>query len=77
MKQGQDVVGTIFGVDTAFLEVVAVALFPLLEVAFLPGHNVLGVDRNEVISVRPCVLVHKAEGVQQHQSQKNLVNFFD
>ena len=65
MQQREDVVRSVPGVDAPLLEEVAVPLLPLVEVSLLSGQNVGGVDRNKVVSVRPRVLVHEAEGVQQ------------
>ena len=65
MQQREDVVRSVPGVDAPLLEEVAVPLLPLVEVSFLSGQNVVGVDCNKVVSVRPRVLVHEAEGVQQ------------
>ena len=36
-----------------------------LKVLLLPKLDVVGVDRDEVVPVRPRVLVHKAESVKQ------------
>ena len=65
MQQREHVVGSVPGVDAPLLEEVAVPLLPLVEVSLLSGQNVGGVDCNKVVSVRPRVLVHEAEGVQQ------------
>ena len=36
-----------------------------LKVLLLPKLDVVGVDRDEVVPVRPCVLVHEAKSVDQ------------
>ena len=36
-----------------------------LKVLLLPKLDVVGVNRDEVIPVRPCVLVHEAESVEE------------
>ena len=36
-----------------------------LKVLLLPKLDVVEVDRDEVVPVRPCVLVHKAKSVKQ------------
>ena len=45
--------------------VVSGALHSLFKILFLPRLDVVKVDRDEVVPVRPCVLVHKAESVKQ------------
>ena len=65
MQQREDIVGRILGVDASLLEVVTVALFPLGKVSFFSRFDVVHVDLNEVVSVRPGMLVHKAEGVEE------------
>ena len=63
MQQRQNVVGSVARVNATLLEEIAVALLPLVEISFPSGQNVFGIDFNEVISVRPRMLVHEAEGV--------------
>ena len=65
MHQREDVIGRILGVDAIFFKVVAVALFPLLKVPCLSRFDVVHVDVNEVVPVRPRMLVHEAEGVEK------------
>ena len=65
MQDRQDVVGRVLGVDAPLLEEVAVALFPLLKVPFLSRFDVLRVDVNEVVPVRPRMLMDEAKGVEK------------
>ena len=45
--------------------VVSGALRSLFKILFLPSLDVVIVDRDEIVPVRPCVLVHEAESVKQ------------
>ena len=45
--------------------VVSGALRSLFKILFLPRLDVVNVDRDEIVPVRPCVLVHEAESVKQ------------
>ena len=45
--------------------VVSGALRSLFKILLLPRLDVVGVDRYEVVPVRPCVFVHEAESVEQ------------
>ena len=65
MQQRQNVVGSVPRVNATLLEEIAVALLPLVEISFPYGQNVFGIDFNEVISVRPRMLVHEVKGVKQ------------
>ena len=65
MQQREDVIWGVPRVDTAFPEVVTESSCPLQKVPLLAGLNVVGVDGDEAVPVRPRVLVHKAEGVQK------------
>ena len=55
----------ILRVYASLLKIVTVALFPLLKISFFSRFDVLHVDLNEVVSVWPGMLVHKAEGVEK------------
>ena len=65
MQQRQNVVGSVPRVNATLLEEIAVALLPLVEISLPYGQNVFGIDFNEVISVRPRMLVHEVKGVKQ------------
>ena len=45
--------------------VVSGALRSLFKILFLPSLDVVIVDRDEIVPVRPRVLVHEAESVEQ------------
>ena len=45
--------------------VVSGALRSLFKILFLPSLDVVIVDRDEIVPVRPCVLVHEAKSVKQ------------
>ena len=57
------IVGSISRVDTPLLEEVSVALIPLLEIIFFSRHNVVGIDSNKIVSVRPRAIADESEGV--------------
>ena len=65
VQQRKDVIGGVPCVDTVLPKEVTEPSHPLLKVSLLAGHNVVGVDGDEVVPVRPRMLVHKAEGVQK------------
>ena len=60
MQQGKDIIGRIFAVNIALLEEAAGAQHPLFKVHLLPGLDVVKVDGDEVVSVRPRVLVDES-----------------
>ena len=65
VQQRENVIGGVPRVDTVLPKEVTESSRPLLKVSLLAGHNVVGVDGDEVVPVRPRVLMHKAEGVQK------------
>ena len=65
MQEGEHIIGSVPGVNRPLLKEVAGAFWSLLKVLLLPKLDVVGVDRDEVVPVRPRVLVHKAESVEQ------------
>ena len=64
MKHGEDIIGAVLGVHAPFLKEVAVAPRPLLEVPLVSRLYVVGVDVDEAVPVRPGVLMHKPEAVE-------------
>ena len=74
VQQREDVIGGVPRVDTVLISGVTESSRPLLKVPLFTRFDVVHVDLNEVVSVRPRVLVHKPEGVQKlvdwrHQAQ--------
>ena len=65
VQQREDVVWGVPRVDTVLPKEVTESSRPLLKVSLLADLNVVGVDGDEAVPVRPRVLVHKAEGVQK------------
>ena len=65
MKQGKDIVRRVLAVDITLLKEITGAMLSYLKVLLLPKLDVVGVDRDEVVHVRPGVLVHEAESVKQ------------
>ena len=65
MQEGEHVIGSIPRVNRPLLKEVASAVRSLLKVLLLSRIDVVKVDRDEVVPVRPRVLVHKAESVEQ------------
>ena len=65
MQEGKHIVGRVLRVHRSLLKEVAGAVRSLLKVLLLSRLDVVIVDRDEVVPVRPCVLVHKAESVEQ------------
>ena len=65
MQEGENIVGRVPAVHRSFLKKVAGAFWSLLKVLLLPSLDVVHVDRDEVVPVRPRVLVHEAESVKQ------------
>ena len=65
MQEGEHIIGSVPGVNRPLLKEVASALQSLLKVLLLPRLDVVNVNRDEVIPVRPGVLVYKAESVEQ------------
>ena len=65
MQEREHIIGSVPGVNRPLLKEVAGAVRSLLKVLLLPKLDVVGVDRDEVVPVRPRVLVHEAESVKQ------------
>ena len=65
MHEREHIIGSVPRVNRPPLKDVAGAMWSLLKVLLLPRLDVVHVDRDEVVPVRPCVLVHEAESVKQ------------
>ena len=65
MQEGEHIIGSVPGVNRPLLKEVAGAFWSLLKVLLLPRLDVVNVNRDEVVPVRPGVLVHEAESVKQ------------
>ena len=65
MKQGKDIVRRVLAVDITLLKEITGAMLSYLKVLLLPKLDVVGVDRDEVVPVRPRVFVHEPESVEQ------------
>ena len=65
VQEGKHIVGRVLGVHRSLLKEVAGAVRSLLKVFLLSRLNVVIVDRDEVVPVRPRVLVDEAESVKQ------------
>ena len=73
MKQGKDIIRRVLAVDITLLKEITGAMLSYLKVLLLPKLDVVGVDRDEVVPVRPRVLVHKAESVEQFVNRAHQV----
>ena len=73
MQEREHIIGSVPRVNRPLLKEVAGASWSLLKVLLLPKLDVVGVDRDEVVPVRPCVLVHKAKSVDQLIRQALLI----
>ena len=65
VQQREDVIGGVPRVDAVLFIVVTVSSHSLSEVPLLARLDVVSVDGNEAVPVRPGVLMHKAEGVEK------------
>ena len=65
MQERKHIIGRVLAIHRSLLKEVAGAVRSLLKVLLLSRLDVVIVDRDEVVPVRPCVLVHKAESVEQ------------
>ena len=65
MQEREHIIGSVPGVNRPLLKEVAGAVRSLLKVLLLSRFDVVIVDQDEVVPVRPRVLVHKAESVEQ------------
>ena len=65
MQEGEYIIGGVPSVHRSLLKEVAGAMWSLPKVLLLPKLDVVEVDRDEVVPVRPRVLVHEAESVEQ------------
>ena len=63
MQEREHIIGSVPGVNRPLLKEVAGAVRSLLKVLLLPRLDVVNVDRDEVVPVRPGVLV--LESVEQ------------
>ena len=65
MQEGEHIVGRVLAIHRSLLKEVAGAVRSLLKVLLLSRLDVVIVDRDEVVPVRPRVLVDEAESVEQ------------
>ena len=65
MQEGEDVVWGVHGIHGLFWKVVTVALRTLLKVYLLSRLDIVKVDGDKAVSVRPCMLVDEAESMDQ------------
>ena len=65
MHEGKHIVGCVLAIHRSLLKEVAGAVRSLLKVLLLSRFDVVIVDRDEVVPVRPRVLVDEAESVEQ------------
>ena len=65
MQERAHIIGSVPGVNRPLLKEVAGAVWSLLKVLLLSRFDVVIVDRDEVVPVRPRVLVDEAESVEQ------------
>ena len=66
VQYGENIIWSVVAVDRPlFKEVTADALQSLLKVLLLPRLDVVKVYRDEVVPVRPGVLMHEAKSVKQ------------
>ena len=65
MQEGKHIVGRVLAIHRSLLKEVAGAVRSLLKVLLLSRLDVVKVDRDEVVPVRPRVLVNEAKSVEQ------------
>ena len=65
VQEGKHIVGRVLAIHRSLLKEVAGTRRSLLKVLLLSRLDVVIVDRDEVVPVRPRVLMHKAESVDQ------------
>ena len=65
MQEGEDIVWGVHGIHRVFWKEVTVALRSLLKVPFFSRLDIVKVDGDKAIPVRPCVLVDKSKSMDQ------------
>ena len=65
MQEGEQVVRGVHRIHGVFWKEVAVALRSLLKVSLLSCLDIVKVDGDKTVPVRPCMLVDKAESMDQ------------
>ena len=65
MQEGEQVVRGVHRIHRVFWKEVAVALRPLLKVSLLSCLDIVKVDGDKSVPVRPCMLVDKAKSMDQ------------
>ena len=65
MQEGEDVVWGVHGIHRVFWKEVTVALRSLLKVSLLSSLDIVKVDGDKAVPVRPCVLVDKSKSMDQ------------
>ena len=65
MQEGEHVVRGVHRIHGVFWKEVTVALRSLPKVSLLPCLDIVNVDRDKAVSVRPCMLMDKAESMDQ------------
>jgi len=65
MQEGEDVVWGVHGIHGVFLKVITVALSSHRKVSLLSCLDILKVDGDKAVSVRPCILMDEAESMNQ------------
>ena len=65
MQEGEDIVWGVHGIHGVFWKEVTVALRTLLKVHLLSRLDIVKVDGDKAVPVRPCVLVDKSKSMDQ------------
>ena len=65
MQEGEDIVWGVHGIHRVFWKEVTVALRSLLKVSLLSSLDIVKVDGDKAVPVRPCVLVDKSKSMDQ------------
>ena len=73
VQEGEYIIRRVPAIHRSFLKEVSGAFRSLLKVLLLPRLDVVHVDRDEVVPVRPRVLVHEAESVKQFVNRAHQV----
>ena len=63
MQEGEDIVWGVHGIHGVVCKEVTVALRTLLKVYLLSRLDIVKVDGDKAVSVRPCMLVDEAESM--------------
>ena len=65
MQEGEYVIWGVHSIHSVFWKEVTVALRSLPKVSLLPCLDIVNVDRDKAVSVRPCMLVDKSKSMDQ------------